>query len=450
MAPENFSTFQSGEPELHPVLNLGKSARSQQVPISFTNSESQGSIASSENDSMFSKGDVASSESSTTATTPTGATEKTSNRTAAVQNIPTPTIASKKMVKVKFKLVVHDKLLREYSTITQDDQAFDLYRANGSDDTGPDIDGESQPEILKIITEASGFDKQRRKTNFEKNLRTLDEVIGPPSPPSPPGIVKRLRALKFEDLSVTEIGETRMEIHSRTLLEAIRKVVDYYPSQNLSGDIVIIYEPYWVLIHHEHHLRTLYDEISSPSQERSPADKEAAEHLRILLEFMKPQVEKIVPPIQKLLQNSAPTITFDALWYLLKPGTLAYCQYDGEWIGCVIMGVKGKQRDISSKIHYWNVRVWFLGYDVKGLWRGYTKSSKEPEIKTKHSIEWYEGERDVTSLEVVPREYWDAIDNGERRAKFEARGAKKVKLMSTRFRQMSHKGESLERKRRPV
>jgi len=169
-----------------------------------------------------------------------------------------------------------------------------------------------------------------------------------------------------------------------------------------------------------------------------------------LLDFMQPHIDRLVPPIQRRLQNKVPTITFDALWYLLKPGTLAYCQYAGEWIGCVIMRVKGKveRKSISKKIVRCNIHVWFLSFSG-GLFRAYTTMGS-PEFQTKHSIQRYEGEQDVTTLKVVPKEFWDAIDNGARREQFEARGWRKVKLMNPVFQQMSHKGESLEKRKRLV
>lgn len=151
------------------------------------------------------------------------------------------------------------------------------------------------------------------------------------------------------------------------------------------------------------------------------------------------------------MQNKVPTITVDALWYLLKPGTLAYYQYTGEWIGCVIMRVKGKVNPNfgSRKIIRWNIHVWFLSFSG-GLFRAYTQSDQDPELQTKHLIYQYEGEQDVTTLKVVPKEFWDAIDNGARREQFEARGARKLKLMNPAFQQLGHKGESLERKKRLV
>lgn len=433
MATSIISTFRSDVTELPPILTPQKSPKS---PVSLVQHDSQSSVASSENKSSYSS-DTPSSQSSVTESGFTAAGEKFAE---AVPDTPIASTAPKKSVNIKYSLKVYDEFRSEWNTVTQDDEAFDLSRLNESGDKDNETN-DSPPAIFEIITNADGFDKRQRRTNFDS-----DE-----NPKPPPAEKIKLPPIKFEDLKVTKVEQIRMEIHSPVLLGAIRQVVDYYPNQNLSGDIVIVHEPYWVIIHHEKELRKLLKEISSPSEEHSPADVETAEHLKILLEFVQPQIDRIVPPIERRMQNKVPTITYDALWYLLKPGTLAYCQYAGEWIGCVIMQVKRKKELDRGTTDHWNIFVWFLSFG-KQLFRAYTssKSDVDSRIKTKHTIERYEGEKEITSLKVVPREYWDAIDNGARKEQFEARGVRKVKCISSKFQTMSHKGEMIDVKKRLV
>lgn len=404
-----------------------------QMKFSFAHHDSQGSIASSDMKS-FNTSDEASNQSSATGSDSTVSGDTNSDPVTAMPDTPTVPM---KPVKIKYSLEFYDKFKSEWSTITQDDEAFDLAQVNESSDKNLDA-REGPPAIFEIVTKADGWDKRRRKFNFEIGAADQEEAMK-----SEPAEEQKLPPLKFEDIKVTEVTEVRMEIHSKKLLEAVRKVTDYYPNQNLSGDVVIIHEPYWILIHHEKELKQLQKKYSTPGKE---GDKEAAEHLKVLLDFVQPQIDRIVPPIQRRLQNKVPTITFDALWYLLRPGTLAYCQFGGEWIGCVIMQVRGKKRE-SKSITRWNVHVWFLSFTNK-LTRPYTFSHSDSDLQTKHSISRYEGEQEITSLPVVPREYWDAIDNGARKKEFETRGARKLKLMSERFQQMNHKGEMLDKNKR--
>jgi hypothetical protein len=195
------------------------------------------------------------------------------------------------------------------------------------------------------------------------------------------------------------------------------------------------------------HARLSAGSKPSAAEEVKDAGKEKADHLKVMLEFIQPHINRLLPSIQRQIQNKVPTITFDALWYLLRPGTLAYCEFDNEWIGCVIMRVKGKSDpDVySHRIVKWNILVWFLDYAGE-LVRAFTQSKPE----TKHVIHHFEGERDITSLKVIPRVYWDAIDGGARREQFEARGLKKVQLLKSGYKQMNYEGASLDKKGRTV
>jgi hypothetical protein len=422
--------------------------------ISFRHDETR-STANSE--------DRASGGSTPASTQPSvvGADVTTADQNAAKLEDPqTPT--APKSVKIRYSLEVYDTVKSEWSTLEQTDGPFDL--GSVSRDEKKEVDpAEKPPVIFEVCKKANGFDTRRKKKFDAMHIEMfgMKHVEPPPEPPEP----EDEEPLKLEHLKITEVTETRIEIHSHPLLEAIREIVDYYPkyfyllltrtvlqltihSQNLTGDVVIIHEPYWILVHHEQELKKLEAKLSEPREPTATDDEknvaaEKADHIRVLLEFIQPQIDRLVPPIQRRLQKKIPTITFDTLWYLLRPGTFVYCQYDGEWIGAIIMRVKGKEERNSKRIDRWNILVWFLDYNAH-LFRGYTASGE----RGKHAIHRFEGEQDVTSLKVIPREYWDAVDGGARREQFEVRGWRKVKLLQSGFKQMNHKGESLERRRR--
>jgi hypothetical protein len=440
MSAQNISAFRSGVTELPPVLTQQKSPKTPKTPISFAQHHSQSSVASSDYRSSGNS-DEGSSQFSATESDSTVAVEKETEPATDLQDTPIVSDVPKKRTKIKYSLEVYDSFKSEWNTITQDDKAFDLSQIEAPDEK--DNISQTPPAIFEVITKADGFDKRRRKLNFELGLKELQDKA--PEPKEEP----ELPPLTLADLKVTEIVETRVEIHSQPLLEAIRQVVDYYPNQNMSGDIVIIHEPYWILIHHEKELRALLKTLSSPTKSGSVPGEEKAEHLKLLLDFVQPQIDRIVPGIEKRLQNKVPTITFDSIWYLLKPGTMAYCQFAGEWIGCMVMLVKGKKEQNSKSIDHWNIHSWFLTFS-NGLWRAYTESDSDAALETKHTIQRFEGEKDITTLKVVPKVYWDAIDNGARRKLFEERGQRKLDLMNTRFRHMSHKGETIEKEKRLV
>jgi hypothetical protein len=137
----------------------------------------------------------------------------------------------------------------------------------------------------------------------------------------------------------------------------------------------------------------------------------------------------------------------------LQPGKFAYCLFDNTWIGCVVLRVKGKLHKNSKdrKIARWNILVWFLLGPENGKFiRGYTRTGKPNTNETKHVIHRFEGEMAVTSLPIIPREYWDARDNGARRRQFEARGKKKLDILDGGPREMIFKGSSLAEEKKQV
>jgi hypothetical protein len=435
MAAQNVNVFQSDITELSPNFTRPKSPHN--APHDY-----QASVAPGENKSVYNS-DATSSQSSATATNSTTvAGERTSEPAATMPDASIASTASSENVKLSYWLNVYDRLNSRWLEPVIQDEAFDFSRINKPSNKYDFSDG--TPEVFWVFITVAGVDERGQKGELDGNRDWEQQQ-------------RKLPPLKFEDLKVEKVKEVFMEIYSQPLLEAIRQVVDYYPNQNLSGDVVLIHEPYCVLIHHEKELRKLHQKLSSHGKERTSVDIETVKHLEVLLDFLKPHFDRIVLPIERRLQNKVPTIDFDSLWYLLRPGILAYCQYAGEWIGCVIMGVKGQVEENSGKITQWNIQIWFLRFSG-GLGRAFTHSSRDPYSvsmrdqipETGHYIARYEGEKDVTSLEVVPREYWDSIDNGARRERFEARGAMKMEMMNPRFQQMSHKGESIEKKKRLV
>ena len=65
----------------------------------------------------------------------------------------------------------------------------------------------------------------------------------------------------FEDITITDVSHTRIIINSKDLLEAIRGVITYYPSDRFSGDKVEIQYPYPILVHHLDELEDLQGQL---------------------------------------------------------------------------------------------------------------------------------------------------------------------------------------------
>lgn len=256
---------------------------------------------------------------------------------------------------------------------------------------------ERPPRILEIITEV---DVTRPK--IEKTSEASSE--------------EKEERPSLENMHISGIGKPKMVIHSPMLLEAVREVIEYYPTQNLVGDTVTIREPYRVLMHHFPELQVLKAglEENLSSVETDSTISEKCQHVQALLDFLHPEFQRIIVPAQKRLQKEAPTVTFDDVWYLLQPGLLSYIVLDGVGLGCVVKSVTFKQKNDSDP-NRWEVCVWFQDND----WR---TGSIGCAFKT-INVEEFEGEKIVTSLPVFPRDYFDRKDNHERRRAFEKRGS---------------------------
>ncbi|TGO69786.1 hypothetical protein BOTNAR_0007g00680 [Botryotinia narcissicola] len=347
--------------------------------------------------------------------------------------------------KIKYTLDLDDTKTGDQLTIGEKNPLFDLAIFNSDfklDEENHQSESSRSPTIFAVIVEAQGHVELFENSKEESLKRSNDTQDSDAEKPE----VERsnfetvelpvTKAYGKDLVKITKINETRIHIHSQSLIEVIREVVDYYPSQNLDGRVVIIQKPYWVLIHHEKELHEKHTRLTE-QPECTEADKEKAEHLKALLDFIKPQSMKLLQPILPLLKNKVPTVSFDGLRYLLKPGTLAYYKYDNKWIGYIILRVNPETKRRSSKIANWSVSVWYLEWSYHAY-----------QIETKFDIESFEGERDIASLKVIPREYWDANDNNARRKKFEDRGLKKMTLLKSGHKQMEYKGKTAEEEER--
>ncbi|KAL0254965.1 hypothetical protein SLS55_009489 [Diplodia seriata] len=251
---------------------------------------------------------------------------------------------------------------------------------------------------------------------------------------------KKKEPATLENKRILKIGETRMVIHSAWLLEAIREVVQFYPSQNLTGDTVTVHEPYCALVHYITELRDLknrlaLDRVTDPEQE--PDDVSVKyEHLRILLEYLEPHVERVALPARRRLRRDEPTTTFEDLWYLLRPGVLSYCTHDDEVLGCAIESVELETAD-NKEDRKWTVKVWFLGH----RW----KTARMRRALLDIEVPYFEGEKEVMKLPVYPREYFDKRDGGERKAKFQQRGAKACDIAWKGHSYLSYKGKFMDK-----
>lgn len=173
-------------------------------------------------------------------------------------------------------------------------------------------------------------------------------------------------------------------------------------------------------------------------------DTISREHVQVLLDFLRPEFQHLCASAQERLTQPLPTVTFKDIWFVMKPGSIAYAKWDDEyWIGCIIEDITRQSHDpLKSILASWSVNVWLL--------RVSETTGEIGSVSTAIDIDYFDGERPVTSLPIFPREFHDNEDGGLRRREFENRGDKIREMFWEGYRYMSYDGECPDDKRRYV
>lgn len=172
----------------------------------------------------------------------------------------------------------------------------------------------------------------------------------------------RGKDLKSQNLEISSIGSTQMVIRSKQLCNALRRLVDYYPSQQLTGTIRVS-EPYHFLLHHRERLRRMMgkeDDGCDDGLFHSLHPQETRSHIKVLLAFLDAKYAKKIEDEEARHKKSPPTATFEMLWMLLKPGTRVYTDVDGKLAAFVVRSV---DTDNKSNPGFYSVGLWYLDFN---------------------------------------------------------------------------------------
>ncbi|KID89817.1 ATPase [Metarhizium guizhouense ARSEF 977] len=197
---------------------------------------------------------------------------------------------------------------------------------------------------------------------YAHNVRPYIPISPPPLPP----IVYNGINYGSHEASRVSGNHSHIIIHSKYLINALRAVVAYYPSIHLQTSPVTIDAPYYVLyIIGGSWLPTVFLDATFGADLR---DEEARHKLH------------------------NPVTTHEWCWTLFKPGQVVYAKMHGTWSAYIVSGIM-PPRALDGR---YDVYVWFIRARGNTLVREFTK----------FSVEMWEGEVPITSLAVVPEEYW--------------------------------------------
>jgi hypothetical protein len=305
----------------------------------------------------------------------------------------------------------------------QDKEFFSSTRFNGIKYYEPNLCDSKPASIIEVIIGATGKDKAGRSSEIlggDKLISSNDFEFG-------------------KDFEVYESSRPTIHIHSLDLQKVLRRIIQYYPSQTLSGRNVVFSYPYAPVVHYWDELKsfkricdtsvTIADgnEISADPSDPTGTPNEIYDPrttlpLKVLLDFLEPfYTEQIGPELQRHKQ-SPPVATFDMLWMLFKPGEDVYMKMDGKIAGFVVQEALFKPREedsamrprrhLKDKADRWIITLWDLVY----------AEGKVSRHSHKFSIPEFHGEREIFSLDIYPSKFLDSTDEGATRKNLVKRG----------------------------
>jgi hypothetical protein len=192
-------------------------------------------------------------------------------------------------------------------------------------------------------------------------------------------------------------AKRHLRIHSRSIVNALQSVVNYYPYRAVVGDPVEIYEPFAILVHHWDELKSFREQFNPAkvTEDTAKCDlNDTYEDLGLLLDFLEGDMGGKVRTEQARWAQSIPKASFEMLWLLLKPGTDVYFDNgDGTRSAAVvsyvsIVGDTEQQRKYCVK--FWQMHG--VGFNVQPY-------------EYQRTYLRFHGEKPISDLYIFPTQY---------------------------------------------
>lgn len=293
------------------------------------------------------------------------------------------------------------------------------YKENGYDTDG-DSDGEGsfdEPIAFEIDID-----------NADDDLPALEEMQEILLPRDAPPRWERKRnkmdhALSEKNIKLQRyerLGNIILKINSPFLLNIIRSVVSYAsesPEDSMKRLTKGIFEhPFKDLCLNMEALEN-YALPETPLRTRHSLkfNSKFDEHMELLRKYLKGKPGVPLEAMRSSWTRSKPTISFETLWLLLKPGSDVYVREpDGSLNAYIVDSVRGGIIMIEGRktISAYNVQVWHLvlgGSDIVPR-------------TTRIDIAPFDNEREILSLPIFPVRCKDDLDNGETKQRLINRG----------------------------
>lgn len=120
-----------------------------------------------------------------------------------------------------------------------------------------------------------------------------------------------------------DLDSTQLYVNPQPMRDLLRDVIGDYPGDPIDDADVRIESPYHSLFHHR-------KQIESDGTQRFRDDEESKAQLDILLDWIKKRFEQEITASERCLSGDLKAISYDKLWTLFPPGTIAYMKPHGE------------------------------------------------------------------------------------------------------------------------
>ena len=232
--------------------------------------------------------------------------------------------------------------------------------------------------------------------------------------------------------------ETFVDIKSKPLKDCLQHVMKDVKGVSLVQDTPHI-DPNMLFLYLEES-RAYIDELKelSKTEKKKKARKAAAtraKHLKILVKYLDKDYADTKKTLYPMLENN--TITFDLLWALFKPNTIAYCSTYGD-----SDQPRAFKIDFATKESHFMKGTW---YSIEGKYLEY--DGKAFGMGAMHTdVQSFQGARKISSLDCFPVQYHREAD--KLRAKLIERGKKFVALKGMNYR--CHTGMAYTKRKRQI
>ncbi|KAK3489913.1 P-loop containing nucleoside triphosphate hydrolase protein [Neurospora crassa] len=234
------------------------------------------------------------------------------------------------------------------------------------------------------------------------------------------------------------VWRTAVTVLSPSLTQAIRKLVSYYPSEDLHGRTLELgrhYELVWL------HLDDFEKYIEQPDEDNGT--RLVKTQLRQLLALVASINGQGVA--DEKVRHARGICTYDMVWLLYKPGITVYLESRGSLAAFVVVYCVYHDARLEitedgpvERPRGWKVRLWNLDYDGNYVGRTARDAYLPP----------FEGERRIIDLNIIPAKYKDEEDGGKFREGLIKDGKRWFELL--RGRQVSYSGRLLDDRKREL